>query len=106
MKRRYSRIKDRAIRQEMANSRPYESRASLRRKYDITQKVNKIRRKVNKGYSFNGIDTVVDKYYIPSHYPPRDVLTELGQVEAKKSKISLLTLAAIILGLVLLSKKA
>jgi len=105
----YKHRAERKNRDEMKFSKKYESRKSLRGKYDLTRFVNKIRRKVNTGSTFQGYgdsESIVDKYYIDSHFPPRDVLTELGQLETeKKTKTSLATIGLIILGLVLLRKK-
>lgn len=110
MKHKYKERNDRDIRDEAFTCRPYESRRSLRSKHDVNQVITKIRRKVNKGNTFQGLgEEIEDKYYIQSHYPPRDVLTEMrgmGQVEAKDTKTSWAAIGLIILALVFLSKKA
>ena len=107
----YKHREEREIRNDAKNSKYYESRRSLRCKYDVNQIVNKMRRDVNKGSTFQGLGEalVEDKYYIESHFPPRDVLTEMrgmGQTEAKETKASWITIGLIILALAFFNKKA
>ena len=111
MKHKYKHRDERVIRDEVKASRFYESRRSLRSKQDVTQFVNKIRRDVNKGRTFQGLGDhdVEDRYYTESAFPPLDVITVMrgmGQVEAKDTKTSWAAIGLIILVLAFLNKKA
>lgn len=104
----YNNRDERNIINELKASKRYESRHSLRCRYDVNQLVNKIRRSVNKGSTFQGLGEVEDKYYRESHYPSADVITEMrGMGEAKKTSWVVRLSAGIgliILGLALLGK--
>lgn len=40
---------------------------------------------------------LLDRYYVRSHFPPRDILTELGETKTKKPKLLLTAIAVLAL---------
>lgn len=102
----YSHREDREIRRRIRKSLPYESRKKSKAKYAVDQKVQRI------AHGLGGLgqdepyiskyaapapthNALLDKYYIPSHYPSRDILTELGNVSTV-SKIPVGIVATVI----------
>ncbi len=88
----YRHREDREIRRKIKHTAPYESRHTMRGHYEVNSIVDKFSKGL-KGYgaaddsasyvpkflTSTGNETeLLDKYYIPSHYAPRDILTELG----------------------------
>ena len=103
---------DRNRRRAVRAAKPYESRHSIQNRFKVTNTVNKIARGLGdfgqEHTSFKPKFTeapktdkdLLDKYYIASHSPPRDVLTELGAYgELTFSKVKG-TLAGLIVGLI------
>ena len=120
----YSRREDRYIIHNVKKAKPYESKRSIRTRYDINRVVDGF----SSGLGSYGDATSVqgsfqtpsgkgtantytprfkaesatetqllDKYYISSHLPPMDILTELGDTPSSKSWVPLAILAVAIL---------
>ena len=78
---RYDRKKDRSIWREM-NKASYDSRQDLAAKARVRAIVEKF---AHQHPGLGEVDTpLLDRYYIRSHFPPKDVLTELAGAEEKK----------------------
>jgi hypothetical protein len=105
---------ERELRQILKGQRPYESRESIAGRYKVSGIVNnyasglgsygdsKAAPYVAKFKAPTASDSaLLDKYYLPGHYPSRDTLTELGEITSKKS---LLPLALLVIGALWLFK--
>jgi hypothetical protein len=69
----YSRRKDRATRWAISHTPKYESKKSIEKRF----RVNEIVQKFARGLGAVEEEDIIGKYYIQSHVPPRDILTEL-----------------------------
>jgi hypothetical protein len=108
----YSLREDRDIRNTIKRAKPYESKRSIRSRYDVNRVVDRF----SSGLGSYGEEAkskapaykpkfsaetssdsqLLDKYYISSHHPPRDILTELGDTSGNKSWVPLMVLGIII----------
>jgi len=71
----YDEREDRKIRELIRNTAPYDSRKTIKCKYDVTRFVDKFASGLG-----GHVDDILDKYYTPDHSPTRDVMTEMGDV--------------------------
>jgi len=69
----YDEREDREIRSLIRKTAPYDSRKTIKRKYDVTRFVNKFASGLGESD-----DDILDKYYTPDHRPSRDAMTEMG----------------------------
>jgi len=95
----FNRRDDRDLRQTVKETKPYESRKSIKRRFDVNQVVNNFAKGLD-GFGDNHAK-LLDKYYMPSHIPTRDILTELSGIPKKSLKTVAIAIA-IALGLFLL----
>ena len=91
---------DRATIRSIKSTPKYPSRRSLRASYEVKQIINKF---LAQQRSQLGEENIEDKYYIESHFPPRDILTELAGLGEGEGKGKMSTAAILVLlGLALL----
>jgi hypothetical protein len=75
---RINRKEDQKIRKEVAKAR-YESRASLANKNNVAARIARFGAVSQPGLGGTEVPhSLIDRYYIRNHYPPRDILSELG----------------------------
>jgi hypothetical protein len=107
----YSLREDRGIRDTVKRAKPYESKHSIRSRYAVNRVVDKFSSGLGSygeakpkapayapkfSAETSNDSQLLDKYYISSHHPPRDILTELGDTNGKKSWIPLMVLGVVI----------
>ena len=97
----YSNREDRKIRELVRSTAPYDSRKTIKNRYDVTRFVSKYASELGDGGDGGEddnevLDEVLDKYYTPDHTPTRDVMTEMGDTN-KPGTMSLVSFGLMLL---------
>ena len=103
---------DRDLKNTIRNTKKYKSRRELRNDHKVMSTVNRWRsglgEEIQEEAQEESDELIQDKYYVPDHFPPRDIATEMagyaGLGKGNFLKYSLMAIAGLIVFKLVIAK--
>ena len=99
---------DRDLKNTIRNTKKYKSRRELRNDHKVRSTVNRWRSGLGEEIQEESDEFVQDKYYVPDHFPSRDIATEMsgypGLGKGNLLKYSLMAIAGFIVFKLVIAK--